>query len=90
MRMCGPRRLDLSRLRLIGVSALLIGLLLPIRGFAAITIAICDGVAHPLPAGNATTDLEVTGPCEVKAGTYTFRSVNIYRKAGAATRGAAP
>jgi cell migration-inducing and hyaluronan-binding protein len=89
MRMCGLRRLDLSRLRLIGVSVLLIGLLLPIRGFAAITIATCDGAAHPLPAGNATTDLEVTGPCEVKAGTYTFRNVNIYRKAGAATGGGA-
>ena len=35
---------------------------------------------HPLQNGDATTDLEVTGPCEVKAGTYTFRNVNIYNK----------
>jgi cell migration-inducing and hyaluronan-binding protein len=69
--------------------ALLCGALLPVRAFAAITIATCDGVANPLPAGNATTDLEVTGPCEVKAGTYTFRNVNIYRKAGATAGGGA-
>jgi len=29
-----------------------------------------------------TTDLEVTGPCEVKAGTHTFQNVNIYKNSG--------
>jgi hypothetical protein len=31
-----------------------------------------------LTSGDASTDLLVTGPCEVKAGPYTFRNVNIY------------
>src|SRR6185295_14238629 len=30
-------------------------------------------------AGSETTDLEVTGPCDVKAGaTYTYRNVNVF------------
>jgi hypothetical protein len=33
-------------------------------------------------SGSATTDLNVIGPCEVKAGTYTFRNVNIYSSGG--------
>lgn len=36
-----------------------------------------------LPAGDAATDLLVTGPCEVKAGTYTFHNVNVVKTAGA-------
>ena len=38
-----------------------------------------DATGNHLQAGNATTDLEVTGPCEVKPGTYTYRNVNIFR-----------
>src|SRR5713101_455975 len=80
----GSRRLYLSLLLLIGISLLFAGALLPARGFAA----TCDDTAgEALPAGNSTTDLEVTGPCEVKAGTYTFRNVNIYKKSGATTGG---
>ena len=32
----------------------------------------------PIPLGSATTDLVVTGPCTIPAGTYTFQNVNIY------------
>jgi hypothetical protein len=31
-----------------------------------------------IPSGDAATDLLVTGPCTVPAGTYTFQNVNIY------------
>jgi hypothetical protein len=57
-------------------------MLLPGRGLAS--AKTCNDTAGmPLTDGDATTDLEVTGPCEVKAGTYTYRSVNIYTKPGA-------
>src|SRR5271170_2241445 len=39
----------------------------------------CDDLKNEhLQPGSATTDLEVTGPCEVKAGNYTYRNVNVY------------
>jgi cell migration-inducing and hyaluronan-binding protein len=57
---------------------------LPGRGLAA----VCnDDNMQYLPAGSATTDLEVTGPCDVKAGTYTFRNVNIYTPSDQMTGG---
>jgi hypothetical protein len=51
---------------------------------ALATVVTCDdGAGEHLPAGDATTDLLVTGPCEVKAGLYTFHNVNIVKKSGA-------
>ena len=42
-------------------------------------VVVCDDKSGlRLQPGSETTDLEVTGPCEVKAGeTYTYRNVNI-------------
>jgi hypothetical protein len=44
-------------------------------------VVVCDDKSgQTLQAGSATTDLEVTGPCAVKAGgTFTYRNVNIFR-----------
>jgi hypothetical protein len=69
------------RLRfLVALSFLLIGMLLPGRGQAV----VCnDSTGNNLPAGDATTDLQVTGPCEVNGpGPYIFHNVNIYTAAG--------
>jgi hypothetical protein len=55
----------------------------------ALAVVCDDSKKSPLPAGDATTDLEVTGPCAVNGpGPYTFRNVNIYKAAGAQTGGA--
>ncbi len=77
-----------SLLLLISLSALFVGALLPVRGFAATPTltpaATCnDTTGNPLPAGDQNTDLVVTGPCRVKAGTYTFHNVNIFMNSGA-------
>jgi cell migration-inducing and hyaluronan-binding protein len=82
MSMRMPRRDYWSSLLLIALTFLFLGALMPIAAFAAIT---CDGV--DLPAGSATTDLEVTGNCVVGAGTYIFQNVNIYKKPGATNGG---
>lgn len=44
-------------------------------------VVVCDDKRGlRLQPGSETTDLEVTGQCEVKAGdTFTYRNVNIYR-----------
>ena len=45
------------------------------------TAAICNDSTKDHLAnitGGPTVDLQVTGPCEVKAGPYTFHNVNIY------------
>jgi hypothetical protein len=71
-------------LPLLGLAILAI--LLPGRGLA--TEQTCDDSKNMnLPVGDATTDLWVTGPCKVQAGTYTFRNVNIFKEAGAKTGG---
>jgi hypothetical protein len=44
------------------------------RAFSA--TVTCTGGA--VVSGDASTDLAVTGPCTVAAGTYTFHNVNIY------------
>ncbi len=80
----GSRRLYPLLLLLIGISSLFAGALLPTRAFAA---TCNDTAGETLPAGNSTTDLEVTGPCEVKAGSYIFCNVNIYKKSGATAGG---
>ncbi len=52
-------------------------LLLLVTIFSGRALAMtCNG--GKLTSGDATTDLQVTGPCEVTAGTYTFHNVNIY------------
>ncbi len=73
-------------LPLLSLSLLFVGMLLPVRGLAS-SKTCNDTAGMPLTDGDATTDLEVTGPCEVKAGTYTYRNVNIYKKPGATTGG---
>src|ERR1700730_7972091 len=84
----GSRRLSRFLLLSISMSLLFVGAFLPVRWFAA---TCDDNIAwETLPAGNSTTDLEVTGPCKVKAGTYTFRNVNIYKKSGATSGGSLP
>jgi hypothetical protein len=45
-------------------------------GPALATVVTCN--SGTLTSGDATTDLQVTGPCEVTGGTYVFHSVNIY------------
>ncbi len=45
-------------------------------GRARATVMTCNG--GTLTSGDATTDLQVTGPCEVPAGIYTFHNVNIF------------
>jgi cell migration-inducing and hyaluronan-binding protein len=63
---------------LLTLAVLLSGVLLAGRGLAA-TVTCDDNNNQHLPAGDASTDLLVTGPCEVKAGTdFTFHNVNIY------------
>jgi hypothetical protein len=59
------------------VSLLLFVMIFSGRALAA-TVPCDDTKGHHLPTGDATTDLAVTGPCEVVAGAYTFHSVNIY------------
>jgi hypothetical protein len=52
--------------------------------------ATCGGTIEMpqiLTTGDQTTDLDVTGPCEVRAGNYTFHNVNVYKKAGSETPG---
>ena len=48
---------------------------------ASADVVVCDDKRGlRLQPGSETTDLEVTGPCEVKAGeTYVFRNVNVFR-----------
>ena len=48
---------------------------------ASADVAVCDDKRGlRLQPGSETTDLEVTGPCEVPAGAmYTYRNVNIFR-----------
>ncbi|MFN8603017.1 MAG: hypothetical protein U0842_21325 [Candidatus Binatia bacterium] len=62
-------------------SLLLCVLLLGAAGIARADVVVCDDKSGlRLPPGSSTTDLEVTGPCEVKPGaTYTFRNVNVFR-----------
>src|ERR1700691_2718889 len=80
----GARKMKQRIERLSFLSFALVILLLPARALAV----TCDDTAgKTLTAGSETTDLEVTGPCEVKAGTYTFHQVNIYQKADAAVGG---
>ena len=45
-----------------------------------------DATGQPLASGDSATDLDVTGPCEVKPGQYTFHNVRIYSAGG--TKGA--
>ncbi|MFZ1886461.1 MAG: G8 domain-containing protein [Candidatus Binataceae bacterium] len=45
-------------------------------GPALASVVTCN--SGTLTSGDATTDLQVTGPCEVTGGTYVFHSVNIY------------
>ncbi len=61
-------------LSLLSMAVLLVGLLAAGRGLAA--AATCTGGA--ITSGDASTDLQVTGPCTVPAGTFTFHNVNIY------------
>ncbi|HKV53835.1 MAG TPA: G8 domain-containing protein [Candidatus Binataceae bacterium] len=53
----------------------------------AATCGGTTGAPQILTTGDQTTDLDVTGPCEVRAGNYTFHNVNIYKKAGSDTAG---
>jgi hypothetical protein len=57
----------------------IVAALVPGRGLAS-EVTCDDSKNMTLPAGDANTNLQVTGPCQVKAGTYTFRSVNIFGK----------
>jgi cell migration-inducing and hyaluronan-binding protein len=59
---------------LLGMAILLVGMLAAGRGIAAATTC----TSGPIPNGDASTDLLVTGPCTVSGGTYTFHNVNIY------------
>jgi cell migration-inducing and hyaluronan-binding protein len=61
---------------LVTLAVLLSGVLVAGRGLAATTT--CTGGA--ITSGDASTDLQVTGPCTVAAGTYIFHNVNIYAK----------
>ncbi len=54
----------------------LTALLLGIGGRAFCSTATCT--SGNIQSGDATTDLVVTGPCTVPAGTYTFHNVSIY------------
>jgi hypothetical protein len=65
---------QLARISLVFSSLLL--LVMIFSGRALATPITCNG--GTLTSGDATTDLQVTGPCEVTAGTYIFHSVNIY------------
>ena len=51
-------------------------LLMIFSGRAQAAAVPCNG--GTAPQGDATTDLQVTGPCEVPAGNYVFHNVNIY------------
>src|SRR5690242_7412724 len=73
-------------LTLVIATVLLTVLLLP-RAASAGTATRDDSAGKSLPAGDASTDLQVTGPCRVKAGIYTFHNVNIYRLPGTQTTG---
>ncbi|HZP44207.1 MAG TPA: G8 domain-containing protein [Candidatus Binataceae bacterium] len=68
----------------VALTALAVLLIMP----RPVMAATCnDAVGEHLISGNATTDLEVTGPCEVKAGTYTFHNINIFSPTGAPNGG---
>jgi len=54
--------------------SMLAGMLVAGRAFCSTTTCTSGNI----PSGDATTDLAVTGPCTVPAGTYTFHNVNIY------------
>jgi cell migration-inducing and hyaluronan-binding protein len=71
-----------GRLAFLFASLLLLVMICSGRAWA--TVATCNG--GTVPSGDPTTDLQVTGPCEVPAGTYTFHNVNIY----STTPGVAP
>ncbi len=62
--------------RILPLFASLLLVMMIFSGRALATVATCNG--GTLTSGDATTDLQVTGPCEVPAGTYVFHSVNIY------------
>ena len=79
----------IERALLAGLMVLIVAMLLPEQRHPVATVglavaatptpAVCDdGKGMTLPVGDATTDLQVTGPCEVKAGPHTFHNVNIY------------
>src|SRR6266852_2018769 len=74
-----------------GFSILCISLLLFVIIFSgralAATVPCDDTKSQHLPAGDAATDLTVTGPCKVAAGVYTFHNVNIYTLPNAASGG---
>jgi hypothetical protein len=68
------------------VSLLLFVTIFSGRALAA-TVPCDDTKGQHLPAGDAATDLTVTGPCKVAAGRYTFHNVNIYTLPNAASGG---
>lgn len=63
-----------------------LGLVATIEG-RALAVVCNDDTGNHLPAGSSTTDLQVTGPCEVKAGTYTFHNVDIFSRPTQNSRG---
>jgi cell migration-inducing and hyaluronan-binding protein len=67
-------RRGLGLVSLLSLAVLLMGLVLAGSAYSA-TVTCTTGA---IPNGNSTTDLVVTGPCTVAAGTYTFHNVNIY------------
>ncbi len=74
-----PARIErFNKLSLFFLALLLVAMLFTERAIAA-TVTCNDSSGNTLPSGDAATDLLVTGPCEVKAGTYTFHNVNIIK-----------
>ena len=89
MAMLKPARIEVSnKLSLLCLTLLLLATLFTGRAMALTTLTCDDSKGKPLVANDAasgmTTDLEVTGPCEVKGSAatpslkYYFHSVNIY------------
>ena len=87
--MLKPARIEVSnKLSLLCLTLLLLATLFSGRAMALTTLTCDDSKGKPLVANDAasgmTTDLEVTGPCEVKGSAaipslkYYFHSVNIY------------
>src|ERR1700728_2449015 len=74
---------QLGRVLLLFTSLLLLVMFFSAPALA--TVVTCN--SGTLTSADATTDLEVTGPCEVPAGTYVFHSVNIYSTNPGATPG---
>ncbi len=95
--MLTPTRIELTKkLSLLFLAFLLVAMLFTVRAMAT-TVTCDDDNDKPLVANDAasgmTTDLEVTGPCEVKGSAslpslkYYFHSVNIYTAPSAASGG---